>query len=366
MPPAARLCRALLIAAVGLAVLGRPPQPAAASAPPAGPVPLGATTVDAPPGCTVTTTHYQDPTPVAIIDNTTFTRTLTVNGFTHNVWKVTAHTAISHTFPSDLEIYLNSPYPFDVPGVLTTRNGGTADNVFAHTTWDDDRTLGVTEVVFANGVNQPYLIPEGALGNYRFHDPNGAWQLVVRDVITSDVGTLNGWDLYVTTLNETLISASSFLHNTTDTAIASPGTTQSSIVVSGAGHYLTNVTAQTVISHSASGDLTLILTAPNGLTTTLTQENGGYLDNLYNGTDWTDAPIPPGGPVTDASYVNNVALFQVQPEGALGRFVGVDPNGTWTLTIKDANLLNTGVLKDWSLALYTGYCAPIYVPFTVR
>ncbi|MCC7360045.1 MAG: proprotein convertase P-domain-containing protein [Anaerolineales bacterium] len=366
MLPAACLRNSLLIAAAGLALLGRPPQLAAANTPPPERRPAAATTVDAPPGCTVTTTHYQDVTPVAIPDLNTITRTLTVSGLSYDLWKVTAYTAISHTWNADLDIYLNSPYPADLTGTLTTQNGGSADNVFSATTWDDDQTLGVTEVAFTNNVPQYYLVPEGAMGNYRFHSPNGNWQLVVRDNAGGDTGTLNRWELEITTLNELLIVDDRSYSNSVDTPIANPGTTTSNIVVSNAGHYLTNVTAQTVISHSASGDLTLMLTAPDGLTTTLTNNRGGPFDNLYNGTTWTDSPIPPGGPVTDADYSNNVVLAQVQPEGAMGRFVGVDPNGTWTLTIKDNNSPNSGVLKDWSLGIYTGYCAPVYLPVAVR
>jgi subtilisin-like proprotein convertase family protein len=317
---------------------------------------------DAPPGCTTTTTVYGAYQPAAITDNTTITSTLTVSGLHRDIWKIEAQTFISHTYPGDLSVFLISPYPFDVPGALTTGNGGTADNVFASTLWTDRAPIGVTEAAFVPNVNRPMLIPEGAMGEYRFHDPNGPWQLVVSDMADSDTGTLNGWNLAVTTLNELYIGASQFPHNATDKPIANPGTITSTIVVSNAGHYLVKLTAQTIISHPASGDLTLMLTAPNGLTTTLTHENGGVRANLFNNTTWTDSPIEGPGPVTDAPYVDGEALFQVQPEGAMGHFVGVDPNGTWTLTIRDSNPANAGLLKDWSLGVYTGYCQPLYLP----
>lgn len=367
MSPFTRLGHALLVVAA-LTLLGRQPAVAAAPrlAPPPAPAPRHPATVYPPPGCTTTTTTYVNLTPQALLDNTTITSTVSVAGLPPTLWQVEARTALSHTFPGDLEIYLNSPYPFDTPGTLSTRNGGSADNSFANTQWSDRAFLGVTEVSFGIGVNQPDLIPEGAMGNYRFHDPNGVWQLIVRDKATSDTGTLNGWSLHLTTLNEPYVSASQFPHNPTDQAIANPGTTTSTIQVSQAGEYLMNLTVQTVISHSASGDLTLTLTAPSGLTTTLTHERGGLLDNLYHNTTWTDSPIYSPGPVTDATYVDGQALAQVQPEGALGHFVGSDPNGTWTLTIKDSSGLNAGLLKDWSLGLYTGACQPVYLPAVQR
>ena len=110
----------------------------------------------------------------------------------------------------------------------------------------------------------------------------------------------------------------------------------------------------------------MTLTAPNGLTTTLTAHTGGNLDNVFNGTFWTDTPANGLGAVTDANLVNNVVLTQTQPVGAMGHFVGIDPNGQWTLSVKDTRLGDQGTLDEWGLIIDTGYCTPVRLPLVTR
>ena len=109
----------------------------------------------------------------------------------------------------------------------------------------------------------------------------------------------------------------------------------------------------------------MTLTAPNGLTTTLTANRGGAYSNLSNGTLWTDTPNVGPGPVTDADFTHGF-LTQVQPEGAMGHFVGYNPNGQWTLTIKNTSGVDTGLLDEWGVNIQTGYCTPTYLPVITR
>jgi subtilisin-like proprotein convertase family protein len=316
-----------------------------------------------PPGCPATTYTYPVTTPIPIPDRSTITSTIPVSGLAPYIWNVTARTSISHTFPSDLNVYLLAPNEFGFRNTLTTHNGDGNDNVFANTLWSDQAPYGVTEVGFAPNTNQPFLIPEGAMGAHFAHNPNGDWKLVVQDVVTGDVGILNNWTLSITTLPFRPIGASQFRTDNTSHAITSPGTLTRTLTVNNAGPVLNYVTLQAYIPYNISGDLRIRLTSPTGLTTTLVNNRGGALADLFNGVTFTDDPVG-GGPVTDAKYQNGVALGQVQPEGAMRHFAGSNPNGTWTLTITSSG--GSGSLNSWQLGIYTGHCDTLYLPAVRR
>jgi subtilisin-like proprotein convertase family protein len=361
-----------ILAGLALALGGQPPaRPATAARPaPAGPprLPAGEIPyVPAPPGCLATTQLFQHVGSELINDESTITSTLTVGGVWPYTWDVTAYTAISHTFSSDLRVFLIGPNEFGTRNTLTTRNGQGNDNVFAGTTWSDLAPLGVTEASSVNNVTAPYLIPEGAMGKHFGHNPNGIWKLVVEDVAEADIGQLNSWAVNVTTLPFAPIGASQFPSKVVNQAITNTDTITSSIVVTGAGTLLDNVTVNLVVPHTDSGELTITLMAPTGLTTTLTSGNGFTLTNLYKGVTFTDDPVGAFmGPVTDAAYVDGVNLGQVQPEGAMRHFAGIYPNGAWQLIISDSGGTGTGSLQSWQLGIYTSHCEAVYLPVISR
>ena len=149
--------RWLILAALLAAALGRQaPAQAAESLDPAGPL----LTPPLPPGCVGQTQTFTQSTGQTISDFSTITSTLAVAGIGLKTWEVSAHTAISHTFPGDLNIYLLAPNQFGFRNTLTTRNGSGFANVFANTIWTDQATVGVTEVSFVNGASHGLLIPD--------------------------------------------------------------------------------------------------------------------------------------------------------------------------------------------------------------
>jgi subtilisin-like proprotein convertase family protein len=159
---------------------------------------------------------------------------------------------------------------------------------------------------------------------------------------------------------------SSFFSNTTPTAITDNGTTTSTIDVSGAGSYIWDVNMLTNIRHTFPDDLDITLTSPQGTVVTITTDNGGANDDVFNGTVWDDQANPGGqlpytandGLVTDQTYANLVTASPLVPEEAFGAFIGEDPNGTWTLTISDDSAADTGTLDAWLLAITTLASAP--------
>lgn len=162
--------------------------------------------------------------------------------------------------------------------------------------------------------------------------------------------------------------------NAIATAITDVGVTTSTITVSGVDPHLFDLNVRTFIQHTFNADLDVTLTSPAGTVVTLTTDNGGGNDNVFNGTLWDDDANPAGqvpyganiGVVTDSTYVNNVLMSVLVPEEALGAFIGEDPNGVWTLTISDDLAGETGTLNEWSLEMTALQDAPAttLTPFT--
>jgi hypothetical protein len=79
------------------------------------------------------------------------------------------------------------------------------------------------------------------------------------------------------------------------------------------GPYLWDVDLNTFITHTSAADLDITLTSPAGTTVTITTDNGGTNDHVFNGTQWDDN-------VTDLVmshvYTNGVAATPLSPRAA--------------------------------------------------
>ena len=143
-----------------------------------------------------------------------------------------------------------------------------------------------------------------------------------------------------------------------------PAVVSSNIVVAGAGAYLRDADVQTFITHTFAADLDVTVRSPAGTVVTLTTDNGGSNDNVFNGTVWDDDANPAGqvpyvtdnGLATDHAYVNLTLASPLVPEEAMGAFIGENPNGTWTLTVSDDLAGDGGSIDSWGLALTGGSC----------
>jgi uncharacterized repeat protein (TIGR01451 family) len=150
----------------------------------------------------VTTSFPSTDTPLPINDLVTTSSTLAVSGLDAYVCDVNVNTSITHTWSADLNIDLTSPG--GTTNTLTTANGGSNDNVFNGTLWDDSAGATnppgpVTDAVFANLVVETPLCVEEALGAFIGEDPNGNWSLAVTDTAIADTGSLASWSLDITT-----------------------------------------------------------------------------------------------------------------------------------------------------------------------
>jgi subtilisin-like proprotein convertase family protein len=143
--------------------------------------------------------------------------------------------------------------------------------------------------------------------------------------------------------------------NNTAVAIPDLTTVSSNIVVSGVTGYLYDVDLTTLITHTFAADLDITLTAPSGKIVTITTDNGGGNDNVFNGTLFDDSSP---NDVINYTYTNLVVATPLTVEGALGRLIGENANGTWTLTVTDDAAIDVGSLNGWKLDFTTLNAAP--------
>src|SRR5215203_2752619 len=302
-----------------------------------------------PAGCGQATATFTQSTPVAIpAGPAVVTSTVVVSGAGPYLFDLDLTTFITHTFPGDIDMTLTSPAGTVV--TITTDNAGTNDDVFNGTVWDDDANPAgqvpyttnnglVTDQLYAVGVLASPLVPEEAMGAFIGEDPNGTWP--------------------ITTTEPTATQS-------TPVAIpAGPAVVTSTLVVAGAGTSILDLDLTTFITHTFPGDIDMTLTSPAGTVVTITTDNGGTNDDVFNGTVWDDDANPAGqvpyttnnGLVTDQLYAVGVLASPLVPEEAMAAFIGEDPNGTWTLTISDDAAGDGGNLNSWSLDIDTFSCA---------
>ncbi len=337
----------------------------------------------APPGCgTAVTTSRGNATPTAIPTGPAVVpSTIEVAGAGAYLTDLDLITNITHTFAADLDITLRSPA--GTVATITTDNGGSNNDVFAGTTFDDQANPGgqvpyatnnglTTDNAYANNQVATPLEPEEALAVFSGENPNGTWTLTISDDLAGDGGTLQSWQLDIQSLSGAPEASPASYASSTPTAIPTgPAVVTSTIEVAGAGAYLTDLDLITNITHTFAADLDITLRSPAGTVATITTDNGAGNDNVFAGTTFDDQANPGGqvpyatnnGLTTDNAYANNQVATPLEPEEALAVFSGENPNGTWTLTISDDLAGDGGTLQSWSLDLTTGACpAPPEAP----
>jgi cysteine-rich repeat protein len=259
---------------------------------------------------------------------------------------------VSHTAANQIDAYLVAPSGRTV--TLTTDNGGTNDEVFAGTTFDDQATgapsaPNVRNFTYTDLVATGPIQPEGAMAAFVGEPAAGPWVLVVVDDQGGSSGMLHGWSLTLTTLSSLppaapLVDVSGGGGNIPDND--TNGLT-STVDVAGLGARLLDVDVTVSITHPNAAQLDLFLTSPAGTRIDLATDIGNGLADLYQATTFDDsAPDTVSDVVLPA---NGEPLVAVVPEGALGAFMGENPNGTWTLTVVDDTGGTTGTLDSWQL-----------------
>jgi subtilisin-like proprotein convertase family protein len=309
-------------------------------------------------GSPVAGASFASPGGGAIADDAATSFTLTVSGVGSYLWDVDLTTFVTHTWCADLDITLTSPAGTTIR--IVSDLGGSNDDVFDGTLWDDSAATPVTDAVFTNHVVATPLSPEDSLDAFRGEDPNGVWTLAITDDAAGQTGSLASWQIDVATLASAPYETTSQFARSASLAIAATGTPSVSdtITVAGLGPTLSKVVVYTEIDHTWCSDLDVTLTAPSGKVVILTTDNGGGFDGCFSGTTWNDD-------VADHcaryDYADSVVATSLAPEGSLGGLRGEDPNGVWTLTVADDSSSDGGQFVKWRLELTTcdGAAAPI-------
>jgi subtilisin-like proprotein convertase family protein len=300
-------------------------------------------------------TTFTQSTPVAIPDNSTVTSTIVVSGVGTVLRDVNIVTTIAHTLGVDLDITVMSPQGTIV--TLSTDNGGI--NAFNGTTWNDSAGTPAPDL---GAGTQSDLIPEEALGAFIGEDPNGTWTLTVVDDAAIDTGAITNWSVAVNTISAAPTTAVQTHTQGTSKAITDDNVVTTSTLnvptVAADGTQICSLTVNTTIPHTNPGDLDIALTSPTGTVVLLSSSNGMGSDDVFNGTLWNDDANPAGqipyatnnGLVTDHLYVGGTVATPLVPEGALSKFIGENPAGTWTLSVTDkTNNALTGTITSWGL-----------------
>lgn len=149
------------------------------------------------------TTTLTNSTSVPITDNTVVTSDIVASGLSGSVLDVNVVLDISHTFDADLDVFLIAPDGTRVE-LFTDVGGGGAN--FIGTILDDDAP---TSIVSGSAPFTGAFRPEGLLADFNGISPNGTWQLEIGDDAGGDTGTLNTWDLVLST-GETSTTTDSF------------------------------------------------------------------------------------------------------------------------------------------------------------
>ena len=108
------------------------------------------------------------------------------------------------------------------------------------------------------------------------------------------------------------------------------------------------------VNHTYVGDLLISLTSPGGgATVRLVNSPVNGNDNCPGNNLRTLLDDSSSGAIVDSiCTTNDPAIFgNFKPSLPLSAFNGHTGNGTWTLTVQDVFLQDTGTLNDWSLQL---------------
>ena len=201
---------------------------------------------------------------------------------------------VRHSFPDDIDMLLQSPTGVNV--VLMSDVGGSADATGQSYTFDDAGGAMADAALNATGVYKPtnfgasdtYPAPIGAITQATptlasfTGDPNGTWNLYIRDEFSGDIGLMTAWEITFTIPPTT---------NCTSAPRTVTVTVQAPIV------YTTQPANRTACQN---GSVTFTAAATGTITTTQWQVS------INGGTTWTDI----AGATTTTLTLTNVQPSQ--------------------------------------------------------
>ena len=209
-----------------------------------------------------------------IPDMGTVTSTLPVQDAVQ-IEDINATINITHTYDSDLRIYLIAPNGTQV--TLSANRGGSGDN-YTNTVFDDEAltAIGAGAAPFTGSFR-----PEGFLSTLDGTYADGTWKLEVHDVAGGDTGTLLSWSITITfTKADTTTSITSAPTSTAGSPVTINYTTVSAAAGRPTGTVTVSDGAVICTGDVAAGGCPITFYAAG--TTTLTATYSG--DNFFNGS----------------------------------------------------------------------------------
>lgn len=141
---------------------------------------------------------FSNTAPITIVDNnnaTPYPSNISVTGMTGRLKTMTVSCAgMNHTWISDIEMDLQSPSGEMVR--IFDRAGSNRDFSNTTFTFSDSGAALPTSTIIPSGT----YLPSNPLSGFAGINPNGVWQLYVRDRVSGDAGNINGgWSLRLQT-----------------------------------------------------------------------------------------------------------------------------------------------------------------------
>lgn len=133
------------------------------------------------------TNTFSANTPLAIADYSTITSTIGVSGVSGSITDLNVLINISHTWSSDLRVFVINPLGTQVELFSEVGIGGQG---FFNTLLDDEADTSITS---GSGTFSGTFRPEKRLSNFDGSNPNGNWKLKIIDAAEGDTGILNNW-----------------------------------------------------------------------------------------------------------------------------------------------------------------------------
>jgi subtilisin-like proprotein convertase family protein len=339
----------------------------------------------------VMATEFCSAGPLTINDQalaTPYPLPIVVAGLTGAASKVTATLkGFSHTSPLDVQILLASPA--GPSSLLMAETGGGTPGVSGVTlVLDDNAPLGLDpDANPASGTYRPAAFgvvpafPAPAppapypvnLGVFQGFNPNGTWNVLVRDVVPLDTGSIASVCLRITTLPPAAESnqAAIAIPAGAPGATAGPaGPYPSTIDISGViGTLLKATVTLHGVTHTFPRDIDALLQSPSGRDVLLMSDVGGSgpgiagVDYTFDDAAATSLPtLTNVGSGTFKPSNDNTEGLDIFPApappapygAALVDLAGFSPNGTWRLYVFDDRAGDVGrISSGWSLTLST-------------
>lgn len=275
----------------------------------------------------------------------TITSKIDVAGLDGTITDLNVELDISHTYTSDLVVHLIAP---DGTRIQLFRDVGGDGSDFNNTGLDDEATSSIKN---ADAPFRGVFKPAGKLSKFDGKDPNGVWKLRIKDTFEEDGGRLNSWTLSFQTDADNGGGGGSDDGSFTNDervniAADRPNTIKSRLTVDGLRGSVSDIRVKLNISHTWDDDLLVTLVSPSGSKVQLVRYVGGDGDGFTNTVlnDGAGQGIGSGNAPFTGTF---------RPHQSLTRFNGEDPNGVWTLIVRDRAAEDGGSLDNWTLTIET-------------